>query len=412
MSAPPSGSTEPSPAPPRPPLPRHRLEIVVLLGSLTAFAPMSIDMYLPALPGIASGLATDIGSVQLTLSSFFLGFALGQALYGPITDRFGRRKPLYAGVALFVLASLGCAAAPSVEALMALRFVQALGACAGVVTSRAMVRDLFDPVEAARVFSALMLVMGVAPILAPLAGGWILVHVGWEAIFLALALFGACCLAAAHFRLPETHDRAHAQPLAVGPILRAYGRLLVDRRYMGYAMVGGINIAGMFAYIAGSPFVFIELYGVSAEHFGWYFGANAGGFILAAQINARLVRRFGLDGLVHTAALCQVGCAAVLLLNALTGWGGLWALFVPLFLLISALGFLLPNSAALAMAPHGRNAGVAAALLGCLQFAIAAVTSSLVGGIHDGTAVPMGAVMAACSALAFAAYRILVGRGP
>ncbi|MSP82045.1 MAG: Bcr/CflA family multidrug efflux MFS transporter [Alphaproteobacteria bacterium] len=389
-------------------MPRARVELVVILGALTAFAPMSIDMYLPALPTLERVFASAPGTGQLTLAAFFLGFAIGQAGFGPLSDRFGRWLPLLVGLALFTLATVGCALAPSVEALMALRFFEALGACAGVVTARAIVRDLFEPIEAARMFSHLILVMGLAPILAPLAGGWILVHVGWAAIFWTLGGFGLVCLAMAWSRLPETRDPRTVRPLAFGRIAIDYARLLVDRAFMGYALTGGLTIAGMFAYIAASPFVFIELHGVAPDEFGWIFGGNAAGFVVVAQINGAIVRRVGPARLVAIAAVAQVVAALVLLAVVITGFGGIVGLIVPIFVQIATLGFLLPNSAALAMAPHGTIAGIASALLGTLQFGIASFTATGVGIVHDGTALPMASLMAACAIAAFIVHMVLV----
>ncbi|MBX6322884.1 MAG: multidrug effflux MFS transporter, partial [Rhodospirillaceae bacterium] len=296
-----------------------RLELIVLLGALTAFAPMSIDMYLPSLPTLERVFAASTAEVQRTISTFFLGFACGQALYGPVTDRFGRRAPLYVGLSLFTAASAGCALAPSVGALAGFRLVQALGACAGVVVARAVVRDLFPPREAPRIYAALMLVMGLAPMLAPLVGGQILVHLGWAAVFWVLAAFGALCLLAAHLRLPETHRAEGRHPPGLGHALAGYGRLIADRHFMGYGLTGGASMGGLFAYIAGSPFVFIELHGVPAQHFGWFFGANAAGFILAAQVNSRLLRRASSEAILRRANLVQAAAGLAVLAAAATG---------------------------------------------------------------------------------------------
>ncbi|MCC7271202.1 MAG: Bcr/CflA family multidrug efflux MFS transporter [Alphaproteobacteria bacterium] len=389
---------------------QQRAELYLILGALTAFAPLSIDMYLPALPTLERAFAASTDAVQRTLASFFLGFALGQATYGPVADRFGRKPPLYFGLGLFVAASVGCALAPSVEALTVLRFVQAVGACSGMVIARAMVRDLFDPQDAARVYSSLMLVTGVAPILAPIAGGVVLARLGWAAIFWTLALLGVAALVATHLRLPESHRGDPSQPLALGRSLVAYGRILRDRRFVGYAAGGGVAMAGMFAYIAGSPFVFIDLHGVAAADYGWLFGLNAMGFVVAAQVNGRLLPRGAHDRALRVAGLVQAAAVVLLVAMAVTGSGGLAGLVVPIFVYVAALGFIMPNAAALAMAPYGRAAGVASALLGTLQFSLAAVASTAVGLLHDGTALPMAATMATCGLLALLANRILVGR--
>jgi len=242
----------------------------LILGALIAFAPMSIDMYLPSLPAIAAEFGAEPAAAHLTLASFFVGLAIGQAIHGPLADRYGRKPPLYAGLTLYVAASVGCALAPDVATLTALRFVQALGGCAGVVIARAVVRDRFDAHTSARMYSLLMLVMGLAPILAPFAGGWILVFTGWRAIFAALALFGLAFLFAVWRFLPETRPAHTAARGGIGATLRVYAALLRDRSFLGYTLSGGFAQAGMFAYITGSPHVFIELYGVPAQAYGWY----------------------------------------------------------------------------------------------------------------------------------------------
>ena len=375
------------------------LRLLLILGALSAFGPLAIDFYLPSFPTLARAFATDVEHVQLSLSAYFIGLAIGQLLYGPLADRFGRRTPLLIGVLLFSLASLVCALAPSLEWLIAARFVQALGGCAGMVITRAVVRDRCDPINSAKVFSQLMLVMGLAPILAPLLGGLMLNMLGWQSIFIALALFGALCLLAVALWLPETlASDAPVAPLrgAMGEYLRLFG----DLPFLGYALTGGFAVAGMFAYIAGSPFVFIELYGVPAEYFGWLFGANALGFILAAQLNAWLVARHGPGYWLRRMVWLYLACGSALLLTALAQPAALWPLLMPLFGCIACLGVLLPNSSACAMAGQGSHAGSASALLGSLQFSIAASAAAVVGLLHDGSAWPMAAVIFACGLLA------------
>jgi DHA1 family bicyclomycin/chloramphenicol resistance-like MFS transporter len=389
---------------------RQHRELIVVLGALTAFAPMSIDMYLPALPTLARVFDARPVQVQLTLATFFLGFALGQTFYGPIADRFGRKPPLYAALILFIVASVGCAFAPSIRALAVLRFMQALGACAGVVIARAIVRDRFAPHEAVRVYAALMLVMGVAPMLAPLFGGYILVGFGWPAIFWVLAVFGIICLTCAIFRLPETHSGEAPHPFELGHILTGYGRLLMHRRFLGYALTGGFSSAGMFAYIAGSPFVLIDLYRIPAQHYGWIFGGNACGLILASQLNGRFLHhRFGGDTVLYGANVVQTLAGIVLLAAALTGIGGLAGILVPLFFYIACIGFVMPNATAQAMALYGKNAGAASSLLGTLQFTLAALVAIGIGAMHNATAVPMAAVIALSGTLGLVFHHTLVG---
>jgi DHA1 family bicyclomycin/chloramphenicol resistance-like MFS transporter len=374
------------------------LRMVLILGALSAFGPLAIDFYLPAFPAMAQAFATDEKHVQTTLAAYFLGLSLGQLAYGPMADRFGRRKPLLFGVALFTLASLACAYAPNLDTLILARFVQALGGCAGMVLSRAIVSDKCDPVASAKVFSQLMLVMGLAPILAPMLGGVLVNLAGWQSIFLTLSLFSAACLVAVGLGLPESLP-AHMPRQPLSGALRQYLRLLADRTFFGHALTGGIAIAGMFAYIAGSPFVFIKLYGVPAEHYGWLFGTNAAGFILVAQINARLLAKRGPAFLLVRAVWLYLVAGLALLAVAALRPAELWPLLVPLFICIASLGCIIPNASACAMSGQGARAGSASALMGCLQFSVAAGAAALVSLLHDGSAVPMALVISLCGAL-------------
>ncbi|BBP85627.1 Bcr/CflA family drug resistance efflux transporter [Pseudomonas sp. Pc102] len=379
--------------------------ILLILGSLSAFGPMAIDFYLPSFPALALAFSTDVEHVQLSLASYFIGLAIGQLLYGPIADRFGRRLPLLVGVSLFTLASVACAMAPSLEWLIGARFVQALGGCAGMVVSRAVVRDLCDPIASAKVFSQLMLVMGLAPILAPLGGGLLLDLFGWPSIFFGLTLFSALVLTGVYLWLPETLTTCDERPPLRGA-LGQYKRLLGDGVFIGYALTGGLSMAGMFAYIAGSPFVFIELYGVPAEHYGWLFGGNALGFILVAQVNAWLMRFGGPAYWMRRVVWFYLGCALALLAVAHAHTEALWPLLVPLFGCIASLGIIIPNASASAMAGQGRHAGSASALMGSLQFSVAAGAAALVGVLHDGSAMPMAMVICLCGAGAVCASLI------
>lgn len=378
------------------------LRMVLILGALSAFGPLAIDFYLPAFPAMAQAFATDEKHVQATLAAYFLGLSIGQLAYGPVADRFGRRKPLMFGVTVFTLASLACAYAPNLDTLVLARFVQALGGCAGMVLSRAIVSDKCDPVASAKVFSQLMLVMGLAPILAPMLGGVLVNVAGWQSIFLTLGLFSAACLLAVSLGLPESMpEDMPRQPLSGA--LRQYLRLLADRVFLGNAVTGGIAIAGMFAYIAGSPFVFIKLYGVPAEHYGWLFGANAAGFILVAQVNARLLAKRGPAFLLARAVWLYLGAGLALLGVTALRPTALWPLLVPLFICIASLGCIIPNASACAMSGQGARAGSASALMGCVQFSVAAGAAALVGLLHDGSAVPMALVICLCGGLAVSA---------
>ena len=375
---------------------------ILILGALSAFGPLAIDFYLPAFPAMALAFGTDEQHVQLTLAAYFLGLSIGQLMYGPVADRFGRRIPLLTGVGLFTAASLACAYAPNLEWLLGARFVQALGGCAGMVISRAIVSDKCDAVGSAKVFSQLMLVMGLAPILAPMLGGLLVNTTGWQSIFLALSGFSALAAVAVALGLPESMP-AHVPRQPLSGALRQYGRLLSDPVYLGHALTGGIAIAGMFAYIAGSPFVFIKLYGVPAEHFGWLFGTNAAGFILVAQVNARLLAKRGPAFLLARTVWIYLAAGLTLLAVSSLHTEQLWPLLIPLFICIASLGCILPNASACAMNGQGARAGSASAMLGCLQFSVAAAAASLVGILYDGSAMPMAMVISLCAILVVSA---------
>ncbi|WP_019408740.1 multidrug effflux MFS transporter [Pseudomonas psychrophila] len=372
---------------------------ILILGALSAFGPLAIDFYLPGFPAMAQAFATDEKHIQLTLAVYFLGLSIGQLVYGPIADRFGRRLPLLVGVGLFTLGSFACAFAPTLEWLIGARFVQALGGCAGMVLSRAIVSDKCDAVGSAKVFSQLMLVMGLAPILAPMLGGLLVNVYGWQSIFIVLTGFSALAALAVALGLPESLPaNVPRQPLSGA--LHQYGRLLKDREFLGHALTGGIAMAGMFAYIAGSPFIFIKLYGVPAEHFGWLFGSNAAGFILVAQVNARLLAKRDPGFLLARTVWVYLAAGLALLGISALHTEQLWPLLIPLFVCIASLGCIIPNASACAMNGQGARAGSASAMLGFLQFSVAAGAASLVGVLHDGSAMPMAMVIILCGILA------------
>jgi DHA1 family bicyclomycin/chloramphenicol resistance-like MFS transporter len=377
---------------------RH-LELLILMGALQAFAPLSIDMYLPAMPEMEKVFHTSAAAVQITLVTFLAGFALGQSLYGPITDRFGRKPPLYVSLFVFIVSSAACALAPSIRWISAFRLLQAVGACGGSVMSRAMVRDLFPPAELRRVFSMLMLVLGVSPVIAPLFGSYLLIWFGWKAAFFAQAILGMLCLIGMHFRLPESLAHNARRPLDFSTIVSAYKQLFRDRTFLGASFVCGFSSAGTFAYIASAPFVFINLYKVPTERFGWLFGSVAAGMIAASQINGRMSHRVPLWRVLRTANLFQLAAGVLLLLTVLTGMGGLAGVYAGVFVYVAAQGFVFPNGSAIAMMRHGNIAGTASALLGTNQFMIAAVTTTLLGFI-DNPAVPMALVIAGCGVAA------------
>ncbi len=372
---------------------------IILMGALTAIAPLSIDMYLPSFPAIATELSA-LGRVELTLAAFFIGVALGQLFYGPVSDRFGRKPPLYFGLALFALASTGAALAQSIEALILWRFLQGLGGCAGMVIARAVVRDRCEPQEAAKAFSLLMLVMGLAPILAPLLGSFLLKVASWRALFAVLAAFSLLCLFAIWKTLQESHDTRTAHPLRLGLVLRDYASLLQHRPFMAYTLASGLAFSGMFAYIAGSPFVLMQLHGLSPQQYGWMFGANAFGLIAASQINMRLLRQHDMTRLLQAGLI--IAASAGLLLLTLTALHLLTLplLLAGLFVFTSSMGLIAPNGGAAALADQGAKAGTASALMGALQFTLATLTGASMSLWHDGTILPLVSVMAFCGVVA------------
>lgn len=371
-----------------------RLELILILGGLTAFGAVSTDMYLPAMPTIATAYRVMPEAVNATMASYFLGFALGQAVLGPMADRFGRKPPLFAGILGYIAASAGCAISGSIHALVIARFVQALAACSGGVIARATVRDLFTPAEMPRIFAAMMLVLGVAPMLAPFVGGYFLIWFGWRSIFWTQAAFGALALLAVFFRLKESHGGAHRtlHPLWIA---RDYYALLVDRRFIGYVLATSFSNAGMFAYITGSAHVIIDIFHVPAEHFGWFFAAIAVGLIAAAQLPARLMGRVDGARLLLGLQAAQAVTGACLFAAAWWG-GGLWTIVPCFFVFVALHGAVTPATSALALHHFARNAGMASALMGTLQFGAGVVAAGLLVLLPAASAVPLAAVMAAC----------------
>ncbi len=383
---------------------RAQLKFVLVLGGLTAFGPLSIDMYLPALPRMATDLHAADSTVQLTLSAFIVGLALGQLVLGPLSDALGRRGPLLVGLVLYVVGSVLCAVSPDALLLVAARLVQSLGAAAGIVIARATVRDLFSGTAMTKFFSTLMLVSGLAPILAPLIGGQLLNWTSWRGVFVVLTAFGALLLAVVVFFLPEPSPSR--SPLRLGQVMRTYARLVLDRSFAGYALASGLLFASMFAYISGSSFALQGVYGLSPQAYSVVFGVNGVGIVLAGQLNGRLVGRVPERALLLSGLLLGVTGGVAVLASAFFR-APLAVLLVSLFLLVSSIGLVMPNASSLALASHARSAGAASALLGVLQFAVGAVATPLVGLGGPGTAVPMAATMAGFAVLALVAYLTL-----
>jgi len=382
--------------------------LVLLLGAVVAMGPFSLDMYLPAMPTIQHALGSTAAEVQMTLSAYFAGLALGQLVYGPLSDRIGRRIPLLIGLAIYVLASFGCIFARNIDALIVLRLFQALGGCVGIVISRAVIRDLFPPQDMARVFSALLLVMSVAPILAPISGSMLFAAFGWQSIFVFLTLYGAACWFAVFYRLEESLAQPHP-PASILRIAADYLRLLSHRRFMGYALAGGAAQAGMYTYLSSSSFVFIDVFQLTPGHFSMLFGLNACGLIATSQINSFLLRKgYHTEHVLRHALNAFMIAGVLMLICASMKWFGIYGVAVPMFCCLASLGFSFPNVTSAAMAPFGDRAGLASALLGMLQFTIGSVFTWIAGHLYDGTAVPMAAVIACCGILAQLLLRILV----
>lgn len=375
----------------------RRLRLILLLAALTAFAALSIDMYLPGLPQLAGDFGASAAGAQLTLSSFFLGFGCGQLLYGPLADRLGRRRPLLAGLSLFTLASIGCALASSLPMLIVLRFLQALGGAAGPTLVRAWVRDRHGKIEGARLLSLLAAIMALAPLLAPLIGGQLVVRIDWRAVFWLLAAIGTLCLTGTVAAFEESLPPERRLGSSWGSLFWSYGRLLRERRFLGYAIAGALALGGLFAYITGSPALFITRYGVQPQYYGFYFGANAAGIILCAWLNRRLVNRFGVDRMLKFGLAFGAVSGSILTLTGATGWGGFPGILVPLFGFVASLGFVNANSIAAGLDLFPQRAGMAAAVMGTMQFGTGAVLSALIDVVNDPSALTMASVIGGAS---------------
>lgn len=384
--------------------------LVILLGSLTAMGPLAIDMYLSTLPAIGQSLRATPASTQATVSTFLAGMAIGQLVYGPWSDRIGRRVPIMLGVVIFIAASVACALATSVEQLLAARFVQALGACAGAVVSRAVVRDTFDHTETARTLSLMMLIMGLAPILAPLLGAALLAFGGWRLNFWFMAAFGIVVGVIAVLRLKESRSEATARQAASENPFQSYAALLRQPRLVGYALAGALNGAALFTYIATSPSLIMGTYGYSAALFPWIFGLNALGIVGSGQINRMILRRVHPDRVLSVASRIAVGLGVALMIAAYTGIGERWTVLPLVFLVFCSLGFMQGNTTAGALNVDPLRAGSISALMGAVGFAAGALASTLAAVLHDGSARPMALVMILALAGSALALRFLALR--
>lgn len=362
--------------------------LIVLLAALTAFGPLSIDLYLPSLPLIAADLRAAEASVQLTISVFLAGLCLGMLLYGPLSDRFGRRPLLLFGISLYAAASLGCVLASSVESLLLCRFLQALGGAAASVLARAVVRDLFPLSAAARLFSLMHLVTMLATLVAPLLGSYLMLLAGWRSLFLLLLAFALLCLALVVFSLPESHP-PERRGASLNQVFRAYGHMLQAPVALGFILCMGMSFAGMFAFITASPFVYIQYFDVSPQHYGGLFALNITGVIVATLLNARLVSRFGANRMLKVATSIAASAGLMLAIAGSSGFGGLPVVVIGVLLYVSVTGMIGANCLASLLLHFPQQAGAAAGLAVSLQFGLGMIFSGLVGAFHDGTAMPM-----------------------
>ncbi len=379
--------------------PGQTRSLIFILGTLTAFGPLSIDMYLPSMPAMAVDLDAPTARVQMTLSSYFIGGALGQMLFGPLSDRFGRRPLLLAGIALYVLTSTLCALSSGVEMLIAQRFLQAIGGSAASVLARAMVRDFFSGDRAARVLSLIMLVMGAAPLVAPFLGGYLLLWFDWRAIFWALSGFGAVCFVLVLAVVRESHPKERRIRHGLVGMLGMYGRIIRHAGAVGYLLANATAYGGMFAFFAGSPFVYIRLFRVAPENYGYLFACNVIALMAVSLLNARLVTRLGAHRLFALGTVLVALSGMALLFTAITGFGGLPGIVIPIFIYVGSLSLIGANSLALALDRFPQAAGSVSALSGGISFLYGSLCTGAVGLFHDGSALAMAAVIAATGLL-------------
>jgi DHA1 family bicyclomycin/chloramphenicol resistance-like MFS transporter len=385
------------------------LRSAVVLGLLSAIGPFAIDMYLPALPSISTDLGTTTAATQMTLMAFFIAFGLCQIVYGPVADMIGRKPPLYFGLSVFALGGIGCGLAPTVEWLIFFRFVQGIGAAAGMVIPRAIIRDLHTGVEATRLMSLVMLVFSVSPILAPLTGSGLIAAFSWRAVFVAVtiaALLGIVLLA---LLLPETRPVAARIRSGLGSVLAGYGGLIRDLRFLGLTFIGGLGMASFFAFLASSSFIYIDHFGLTPTEYAFAFSVNAVGFIGASQFSASLATRFGISRVVSAAVSCYAATAVLLFVVTLAGVDSLPVLMAMLFFAFACLGLVIPSTMVLALEEHGSIAGMASALGGTLQFLTGALMIVVSSAFFDGTSFAMVATIVICAIGAFTLSRLTLG---
>lgn len=382
--------------------------IILILGALSTISPFSIDMYLPGFPAIAEDLQTTIAQVQLSLTSYLIGIAAGQLLYGPLLDRFGRKNPLYAGLVVYILASFACAFTASVESLIAMRFIQAVGGCVGMVAAQALVRDLFPANKTAQAFSSLTLVIAVSPMIAPTVGGYVTAAFGWHAIFVILAVITALILIGVHYILPEGKKPDPSLSLLPKPVLKNFATVIRQPQFLLFTLAGGIATAAPFAYIAGSADVFMNIYNVSELQYGWIFALLAFAMIGSTQLNQILLKRFKSGEIIHVTLLYQSVVGLILVVGTWYGWYGKNSLILLMFIFLTGQGLTSPNAAALSLAPFVKHAGSASALMGSFRMGMGGLVSALVSIFHNNTALPMVSMMSLCAVSGL--VLLLIGR--
>ncbi len=376
------------------------IKLILILGSLTALGPFSIDMYLPGFAGIAKDLNTTVANVSLTLSSYFIGISAVQLLYGPLLDRFGRKKPLFIGMLVYILASLGCVFVTDIDTFIGLRFIQAIGSCAATVASVSMVRDLFPVKDIPKVFSLLMLVVGLSPMLAPTIGGYITEDFGWHTVFFILMCMGILILLAAQIGLPNTYVPDTSISLKPKPIVSGFISILKVPQFYTYAFAGAIAFSGLFTYVAASPIIFMDIYKVDAKTYGWIFAFMSLSFISASQLNSLLLRKFRSEQMIVGALIIQSIISIVFLILAVNNLLGLYETIAMLFVFLACLGISNPNTAGLTLAPFEKNAGSASALMGAIQLGLGAVASFAVGLFVKNSILPMVFILTASTIIA------------
>ncbi|WP_456312149.1 multidrug effflux MFS transporter [Pseudomonas shirazensis] len=377
------------------------IKLILILGSLTALGPFSIDMYLPGFSGIAKDLNTTVAKVSMSLSSYFIGISAGQLLYGPLLDRFGRKKPLFIGLLVYILASLGCVYVADIDAFIFLRFIQAIGSCAATVASVAMVRDLFPVKDIPKVFSLLMLVLGLSPMLAPTIGGYVTEDFGWHMVFLILMCMGIAILIAAQLGLPNSYKPDTSISLKPKPIITGFIKVLKEPQFYTYAFTGSIAFSGLFTYVAASPIIFMDIYNVDAKTYGWIFAFMSVSFIGSSQLNSLLLKKYTSEQMIFAALILQSVISIVFLFLSLNNMLDLYTIIAMLFLFLGCLGISNPNTAGLTMASFAKNAGIASALMGAIQLGLGALASFAVGVFVKDSVAPMVLIMTTTTIIAF-----------